>query len=81
MGPELLIAGHVGGTKADMTKASNPGIAAAAVALAGMAGPIDELNAVTAGILECDETFDVACCGLALLPGFQQIGLPLRCWI
>src|SRR5712671_1003417 len=31
MSPELLIAGHVGRTKADMTKAGNPGVAAAAV--------------------------------------------------
>jgi len=68
LSPELLIAGHVGGTKADMTEAGNPGVAACAVALAGMRGPIDQFNAVTAGILEGNKALDVACCGLAFVP-------------
>src|ERR1700752_1714358 len=62
LSPELLIAVHVGGAKAAMTKACNPCISASTVAFSGMRGPIDEFNSVTAGIPECNKARDAAGC-------------------
>src|ERR1700752_1486728 len=76
--PELIIAVHVGGAKADMTKACNPGISASTVAFSGMRGPIDEFNSVTAGIPECNKALDAAGCGLVFGTTPDGMAKPLQ---
>src|SRR5580700_10861080 len=78
LSPELLVARHIGGTKADMTKAGDPCIAASTVALSGMCGSMDEFNAVAAGIPEGNKAFDAACCGLAFGTTPDGMAKPLQ---
>ena len=58
-----------------MAEARDPGIAAAVVTLAGVARPVNKLDAIAARILEGDEAFDVTCrclAGGADLDGMAQ---------
>src|SRR5450631_857561 len=61
-----------------MAEAGDAGVAATVVALSGTLGPVDELNAVTAGILEGNEAFDVTRRRLAFGAAADGISKPLQ---
>jgi hypothetical protein len=59
-----------------MAESGDAGVAAAVVALSRTLRPVDEFNAVTAGVLEGNEAFDVTRRRLAF--GVAADGIPSR---